>query len=219
MLPQRTQTYGAVLAALLSATTLTSPALADDATNAALLKQMQAMQDQIASLQSQLDKMKTQQVATEAKAQAAEAKATATQAKAEEAEAKAAAAMSPSAGGKPVLGPEGGTGKTFANDKVRVTLGGFTEAAGIYRTRSESADVGSSFGGIPYPYQAGYHMNEFRGSARQSRLSLLAEGNVNDSTKLASYMEMDFLGAANTANSNESNSYNPRLRQFYATVD
>ncbi len=30
---------------------------------------------------------------------------------------------------------------------------------------------------------------------------------------------MDFLGAATTANSNESNSYNPRIRHLYTTVD
>jgi hypothetical protein len=33
------------------------------------------------------------------------------------------------------------------------------------------------------------------------------------------YGEFDFLGAAQTANSNESNSYNPRIRHLYGTVD
>ncbi len=31
------------------------------------------------------------------------------------------------------------------------------------------------------------------------------------------YFEMDFLGAAPTANSNESNSYNLRMRNVYGT--
>ena len=38
-------------------------------------------------------------------------------------------------------------------------------------------------------------------------------------TKYAGYIEFDFLGAAPTANSNESNSYTPRMRQFYGTYD
>lgn len=203
----RMQKTAAIAVLLLSASALSTNALADD-TNAELLKQMKAMQKQIQALQSQLDKMKTVQAATEAKAQ-----------QAQETSAKAAAALEPSAGGRQA---SSGTGKgdLFDNGKVKVTLGGFAEASGIYRRRSETADINSSFNtGIPYPYQAGYHMGEFRASTRNSRFSVLAEGNVNDSTKLASFMEIDFIGAANTANSNESNSYNPRLRQFYGTVD
>ena len=56
-------------------------------------------------------------------------------------------------------------------------------------------------------------------TAQQSRLSMLAEANVSDHQKYASYLEFDFLGAAPTANSKESNSYTPRLRQFYVTGD
>ena len=48
---------------------------------------------------------------------------------------------------------------------------------------------------------------------------MLAEANVSDYQKYASYLEFDFLGAAPTANSNEFNSYTPRLRQFYLTGD
>jgi len=40
---------------------------------------------------------------------------------------------------------------------------------------------------------------------------------VDAQQKLAAYFEMDFLGTASTANSVESNSYTPRLRQ--ATYD
>ena len=38
-------------------------------------------------------------------------------------------------------------------------------------------------------------------------------------THAAFYGEFDFLGAAQTANSNESNSFTPRIRQLYGTVD
>jgi hypothetical protein len=42
---------------------------------------------------------------------------------------------------------------------------------------------------------------------------------VNPDTHLAFYGELDFLGAAQTANSNETNSYTPRMRVFYNQVD
>jgi hypothetical protein len=58
-----------------------------------------------------------------------------------------------------------------------------------------------------------------RFSARQSRLSVLAQGDVSPDLHLAAYYEMDFLGDAQTGNSNESNSYNLRIRNIYTTVD
>lgn len=103
---------------------------------------------------------------------------------------------------------------------VSITLGGFIEAAGIFRTRNEVADIASNFNtGIPFPNSALYHENEFRGSARQSRISLLAEGTVSPTQKLAAYFETDFQGGSPTANQNESDSYSLRLRLGYATYD
>jgi hypothetical protein len=103
--------------------------------------------------------------------------------------------------------------------KVNVALGGFIAMEGLDRSRSESADIGSTFNGVPFGNQTTGHMSELRGSARQSRLSILAKGDVDADTHLAAYYEMDFLGAAQTANSNESNSYNLRIRNIYATID
>jgi len=102
---------------------------------------------------------------------------------------------------------------------VNVMLGGFVAMETLYRSRSESADIGSSYNGVPFSNQPTAHMSEVRGSARQSRLSLLATGDVDSDTHLALYDEMDFLGAAQTANSNESNSYNLRIRHIYGTID
>jgi len=103
---------------------------------------------------------------------------------------------------------------------VTVTLGGFIEAAGIYRSRNEVADIASNFNtGIPTSNLAQNHEGEFRGSARQSRISLLAEGKISDAEKLAAYFETDFQGGSPTANQNESNSYNLRLRLGYGTYD
>ncbi len=97
---------------------------------------------------------------------------------------------------------------------VKVTLGGFLASEGIYRSRSETADVGSSYNGIPFSNQPAAHVSESRFTARQSRLSLLVQGNINANTHVAMYDEMDFLGAAQSANSNESNSYNLRIRNI-----
>jgi hypothetical protein len=107
---------------------------------------------------------------------------------------------------------------------VKLKVGGFIEGALIYRSRNEVADVGSTYNGspnaqatFPYPSNPNYKIPEFRGSARQSRLSLLASGDPNANTALAAYFELDFLGSGTTSNSVESNSYVPRLRQAYAT--
>ena len=48
---------------------------------------------------------------------------------------------------------------------------------------------------------------------------MLAQGDVNSDTHLTFWNEMDFLGDAQTANSNESNSYNLRIRNMYTTID
>ena len=101
---------------------------------------------------------------------------------------------------------------------ITITPGGFLEAAGIYRSHNENGDVGSTFGNIPFSGTANAGLSEFRGSARQSRISLLAEGQVG-SAKLSGYYEMDFLGAAPTANELQSNSFNPRQRQLWAQAE
>ncbi len=102
---------------------------------------------------------------------------------------------------------------------VSVQLGGFIEALAIERTRNETADFGSSFAAVPYPNTAAYHEPEFRGSARQSRFSVLIEGKPSTVVRVAGYYEMDFGAAGVSSNSNESNSYALRVRQVYATFD
>ena len=102
---------------------------------------------------------------------------------------------------------------------VSLTLGGFLASEGLYRSRDETADIGSTFSGVPFPARRPAHTQEMRFSARQSRLSLLVQGDVNSDVRLSMYDEMDFLGGAQTANSNESNSYNLRIRNIYTTVD
>jgi len=102
---------------------------------------------------------------------------------------------------------------------VNITLGGFLAAESIYRSAQEGADIASNYSAIPYKNVQTAHMNEFRLTARQSRLSALVQGDVDPNTHLAGYVEMDFLGGAQTANQNESNSFNPRMRNVYMTAD
>jgi len=108
----------------------------------------------------------------------------------------------------------------FQVGAVTVSLGGFVELAGIFRSRNEVTDVGSNFSsGLPLNILPQAHQGEFRFSAHQSRVAALVEGAPDEVTRLKGYVEADFLGAAPTANSNESNSYTPRLRQFWGSYD
>jgi hypothetical protein len=102
---------------------------------------------------------------------------------------------------------------------LSITLGGFLAAESIYRSRGEAADISSNFNAIPFGANRPGHARELRFSARQSRISALVEGGPRADLRLAMYGEFDFQGAAQTANSNESNSYTPRIRHLYGTVD
>jgi hypothetical protein len=104
-------------------------------------------------------------------------------------------------------------------DKVKLTWGGYFSADAVWRQHSTVQDSNTSFGSIPYPFSPLYGENEFRASARQSRISLLVEGPLAATQKLSGYFEMDFQGAAPTANFNQSNSWTPRLRQGFFAYD
>jgi outer membrane murein-binding lipoprotein Lpp len=110
--------------------------------------------------------------------------------------------------------------KKFHLNGITITPGGFFAAEGVFRTRDQGADIGDlPFGSILPLSSPLAHMNELRFTARQSRISALVQGNYNPDVLISGYGELDFLGAGNTANSNESNSYNLRIRHMYATVD
>jgi hypothetical protein len=112
---------------------------------------------------------------------------------------------------------------------VTFSFGGFLAAESVWRSGNLGSDIGSpGFSKIPFfgPGGGGTgnavsvgHTGEFRLSARQTRVSGLVEGDFDPTTHFAAYGEFDFLGAAASANSNESNSYTPRIRNVYGTVD
>src|SRR3984957_15593266 len=107
----------------------------------------------------------------------------------------------------------------FYAGPVRVTLGGFVELMVINRNRNESDDFASNYNGsIPYPNSHNYDLSEFHLSERQSRFSALAEAPDSGSLHAEGYLETDFGGAGGTANYNESSSFSPRVRHFYADI-
>ena len=85
----------------------------------------------------------------------------------------------------------------------------------VWRAKATGGDIPTAFSSIPYEGADAYSLSEFYGSARQSRLSLLAEGKTNWGT-LRGYYEADFLGTGITSNNNQSNSYVLRQRVLYA---
>jgi hypothetical protein len=101
---------------------------------------------------------------------------------------------------------------------LSLTPGGFLEGTMLVRTRNENADIANNYSAIPLNGSPNAMLSEFRGTSRNSELSLLLQGTAG-STDLKGYVEADFLGAAPTANYVESNSWTPRLRQLWVQLD
>ena len=97
---------------------------------------------------------------------------------------------------------------------ITITPGGFLAAETVWRQRAEGADINTQLNGINYDGASQARMSEFYGSGRQSRVSMLAQGKL-DNMNMTGYVEADFLGAGVTSNNNESNSYVIRQRQVW----
>jgi hypothetical protein len=98
---------------------------------------------------------------------------------------------------------------------ITLTPGGFLAAETVYRSRATSSDINTPFTGIPFTSNDLAHVSENNFTARQSRLSLLAEGKLA-SAKIGGYYEADYLGVGTTSNNRQSNSYVWRTRQAFA---
>ena len=85
----------------------------------------------------------------------------------------------------------------------------------IYRTHATASDIATPFSALPYEHADTYALSEFYGTARQSRVALMAEGKTGSAT-LRGYYEADWLGTGVTSNNNESNSYVFRERVLWA---
>jgi hypothetical protein len=131
--------------------------------------------------------------------------------------------------GQAATGPAEPVDKKIHFKGITLTLGGFLAAESVWRSVNLESDIGSpGFSKIPFPGPgpggsgnnvAVGHTGEFRMTARQSRVQGLAEGDFDPDTHFVMYGEFDFMGGPASANSNESNSYAPRIRNLYGSVD
>src|ERR1019366_5344263 len=98
---------------------------------------------------------------------------------------------------------------------VTLTPGGYLDATFIRRSRALADDAATPLNSVQMPGAAQGTMSEFFGSGRQSRISLLTEGKLNN-VKLSGYVEADFLSAGVTSTSNSTNGYTLRQRQAWS---
>ncbi|HEY0796269.1 MAG TPA: hypothetical protein VGD64_10850 [Acidisarcina sp.] len=96
--------------------------------------------------------------------------------------------------------------------------GSFLEAATVWRQKGVGGDINTPFNAIPLDQADAAHLSEFYGSGRQSRVAMLAEGKLANST-MRGYYEADWLSAGVTSNNNQSNSYTMRQRQLWAQAE
>ncbi len=171
----------------------------------------QSASEQIRAQQAQIDYMKRQIELMQQKLKDLQTSTEATQQAAQQQQAATAAALAK------VTPPKGKKGLQVG--AVTITPGGFIDGDFLYRNKNMTSDTNTKFNSIPFGNSSNDHVDETRFSARQSRLSLLATSDVDSATHLSAYYEMDFQGASNTSNSNQSNSYEPRIRNIYATID
>ena len=198
---------GLLLAGTMVGTSIlvSTPAFSDEA----------QLQQQINAMQQQLVQMQNQLAATQKQAKAAANKADEVQ------QAQATApSIPPNLYNADMPVPTKGPPSWF--DSIHVSMAGtFIAMEGAYRQRNELSSGSSDppFGTIPLQNSPLYNENELRFSAQQSRIALKASGDISPTQHVKGYFEMDFLGAATTANSRESNSYTPRIRQAYFAYD
>lgn len=205
-----------------------SPAAADaqahrrqaSATPSAVDRKVEALTRAVEALDARLSEDIRARLAMEAQLEAAKADAAASRADAQAARAELDAQIKTiPAQANAAVERQAETGPGFRFRGITITPGGFLAAEGIYRSKNEASDISSSFSRIPFDNSPLAHTDELRFTARQTRLSLLAQGDISSQTRAAFYGEFDFQAAAQTANSNESNSFNPRLRHLYGTID
>ncbi|MBV8409343.1 MAG: hypothetical protein JOY64_17055 [Alphaproteobacteria bacterium] len=236
----------ALVVAVGAATPALAQAGSQDAQLQELRAQIQLLQRRIDQLEAayKARQQSTDQAARDAAARAraaqdqaarAQARADAAQAKVQELEAanqqRPAGApglvyppLPPGASPEPVGGPpkpkSDKPNGSFDLGGVTFTLGGFIELAGYFRSNNQNRSIASSFNTIPFlgPTPQG-DIGEFGLTAQQSRFSGKAEGMIDDGLRVVGYGELDLLNGAGSANSVETNSYTPRLRQIFTQLE
>ncbi|WP_297498243.1 hypothetical protein [Ferrovum sp.] len=123
----------------------------------------------------------------------------------------------------------------FIMDGVTLAFGGYLAEENALRSSNLGADINSPFSKIPFNPNPGnllltpaqsqaaasgyYNQSSFNATARQSRFSVMAQGNADKNTLVTGYYEMDWLGDSPTANGTQSNSYTARVRHLYTNID
>ncbi len=184
---------------------MSAPAFAQDAQ---LQQQINAMQQQLQAMQAQLAETKKQAAAAQQQASTAQQQASTAQQQVQN--------IPPNLYAADVPIPTKGPPAWF--DSIHISMAGsFIAMEGAWRERNENSSGASDpgFSTIPLQNSPLYYENELRFSAQQSRIAFKASGDISPTQHVVGYYEMDFLGAAPTANSRESNSYTPRIRQAY----
>ena len=218
---------GGVAVGVMLAVVATAPVQAKTVKKAEVSETQQQIDDlrtQLQALKDRLDEQTSINQQAKSQVQAAQADAAAAKAAAAQSEADLKTAQAqiiqtiPAEINTAVAANKPKTDKIYYKG-ISITMGGFAEAASIYRSHDETADISSSFSKIPFANDRAGATGETRFTARQSRYSILAQGDIDKTTSAAFYGEFDFQGAAQTANSNQSDSYNPRIRVLYGQID
>ena len=107
----------------------------------------------------------------------------------------------------------------FKIGSAEFTPGGFLDFTTFYRSTNVGSGIATSFGAIPFSNLLPQgRISETRLSAQYSRLSLMVNAHVNDSTTLTGYVESDFLGYQPPNAYQTANSDSLRLRVYWADV-
>ena len=101
---------------------------------------------------------------------------------------------------------------------ITLTPGGYVAGETVWRSKATGGDIPTAFSAIPYEHADAYSLSEFYGDARQSRVTLMAEGKTNWGT-LRGYYEADWLGTGISSNNNQSNSYVLRQRVIWGQAE
>ncbi len=101
---------------------------------------------------------------------------------------------------------------------ITLTPGGYVAGETVWRSKATGGDIPTAFNALPYEHADAYSLSEFYGDARQSRVTLMAEGKTNWGT-LRGYYEADWLGTGISSNNNQSNSYVLRQRVLWGQAE
>jgi hypothetical protein len=211
--PNRSAPIGASLAAIIILGGAGGEALAQGSdekqSSSEMAQEIKALRERVEALQRRLDAQIEREQQAKAAADAAAAQAAAAQ---------AAAATIPAQVQRAVEAASPKTDKIYYKGAT-ITLGGFLAAEYVYRSRDTTNDISTAFNKSYFGNNPVANTPQTVFTARQTRVSALVQGDPNPQTHLGFYTELDFQGAAQTSNSVESNSYVPRLRHLYGTVD